>query len=145
MDAIIDPESVEAGSPCRALDGWNDGAVPGELHQLFDAADEPAADVAFMHEAVALPQLALRCELRHARAGAGAAGAAIDSALAATRRSMVPLLEIPLGRPRPPSWSEAPAYFCGMGIAAGGAADCAMISCVTSRPPRKFTHSDWIV
>src|SRR5262249_34929368 len=78
---IVDPERIEAGGPRRAFDGRHDGRVPGEVDLLFHAADETAADITFVHEAVALAQLALGCELRHARARAGAAGTAIDRTL----------------------------------------------------------------
>ena len=49
---------------------------------VLDAADEAAADIAFMHETVADLKPPLGDEMRHARGRAGAAGAAIDRAFA---------------------------------------------------------------
>jgi len=34
---IVDPQSVEAGGPCRAFDGRNDGRLTGQQYFLFDA------------------------------------------------------------------------------------------------------------
>src|SRR5262245_19195607 len=64
--------------------------MAGELGYGLDPAGEPAADDALVDEAVAFTKPPAGVELRHARRGAGAAGASVDS-LGAVEDSVPPV------------------------------------------------------
>src|SRR5689334_6247124 len=80
--ALIDEDRVDPVLPRPAGDARADRRVVADLRGALDAALEEAADDAFVHEIVADAQLALGGKLRHARRGAGAAGRAVDGAVA---------------------------------------------------------------
>src|SRR5690349_1615070 len=83
---VIHMDDVESGMYGGSLDGRHDGRMIAQLHALFHASDEPATDVALVDEGVARRQPAAGRELRHPRRSAGAAGTAVDGALAIKHR-----------------------------------------------------------
>src|SRR6185437_1096250 len=84
--AGIDEDRVVAVHPRPAGDARADRVVIADRGRGFDPALEQAADDALMHELIARPQPAAAGELRHAGRGAGAAGGAVDGALAVEHR-----------------------------------------------------------
>uniref|UniRef100_A0A0N5A080 LigA n=1 Tax=Parastrongyloides trichosuri TaxID=131310 RepID=A0A0N5A080_PARTI len=78
----VHPDGVEAGGDGRTLDRGHDRLVVAHRGLGFDAADEPAADVAFVDEGVADLQPPLGVQMSQPRRGAGAAGAAVDGLVA---------------------------------------------------------------
>src|ERR1700730_11758929 len=80
--ALVDEDRVDPVHPRPAGDAGPDRGDAADFGRALDAALEKAADDAFVHEIVAAGQLALAGELRHSRRGSGAAGRAVDRALA---------------------------------------------------------------
>src|SRR5262245_62019398 len=76
--AVVDEDGIEAGDARPALDGRHDGGLVADLGAPGDASHELGADDALVHEVLALLELAHGSPLGHTRAGAGAAGRAVD-------------------------------------------------------------------
>src|SRR6266436_8737384 len=84
--ALVDEDGVDAVLARPAGDARADGGDAADFRCALDPALEEAADDALMDEIVAHLELALGGEMRHARRGAGAAGRAIDGAIAVEHR-----------------------------------------------------------
>src|ERR1700730_17997987 len=71
--ALVDENGVDAVLARPAGDRRHDGVVVADPRRGLDPTIEQRADDALMHELVADFQPSTRCELGHARRGAGAA------------------------------------------------------------------------
>ena len=102
----VDPDRVEPGGDRAALDGRDDRGLAAQRHRLLDPADEAAADIAFMDEAVADLQPAGRDQMGEACGGAGAAGTSVDR-LVAVEDGVAAVGALPLGRVGPEDVADA--------------------------------------
>src|ERR1700722_2549063 len=80
--ALVDEDRVDAVLARPAGDTRLDRLHAAHLGRALDPPLEEAADEALMDEIVTDLELPLRCEMRHARRGTGAAGRTVDPALA---------------------------------------------------------------
>src|SRR5260370_1390435 len=80
--ALVDKDGVDAVLPCPAGDARPYGGHAADFRLALHPPLQYTPDNALMDELVAHFELALGDEMRHARRGTGAAGTAIDSAVA---------------------------------------------------------------